>query len=218
MNCVLALVGEVVNQYVPFAGIAIETALGRYIMQQQKKAADRLLDEFRKGRIDRISWASEDEFAGMLLRYLNAVRDSAGLEALRLMAKVMVGQIQRDSIYASEFTRYANMLASLSRDEILAITYLHQARLASKAPENTEGVWKEMMGTVVPTHFPSEQYVHAVLTAASRSGLVITPHDLFAVGVYTTSPLMDEISQLADFQDALHCESPELRPSAPDPT
>jgi hypothetical protein len=185
----------------------IGTALDRWIAQRKKDAVDRLLDEFRNGRIDQISWESEDEFAGMLIRYLNAVRDSAGLDALRLMAKVMVGQIQRDRIYADEFIRYANMLASLSRDEILAITCLHKARLASKIPESTEGVWKKMVEAVVPTHFPSEQYVHAVLTAASRSGLVTTPHDLYAVGVYRTSPLMDEISQLADFQDALRREN-----------
>lgn len=125
------------------------------------------------------------------------------------MAKVMVGQARRDRLYADEFTAYANALASLSRNEALAVTLLHRARpeweAKSKDEREKEGLFGIARRHAVPAHFPSEDHFLGHLGGATKSGLVLMQSAWNSV-IFTTSPLMDEIGELADFQDALRKE------------
>lgn len=214
MADVPTLVGAAVNDVlslfqlagVNVTGAVVQTAVSAYLKRRTEDARDILLQEFANARVSSLDIASEDDLGGILFRYFNAIRDNAGRLNLRLMAKVMVGQAERDQLFADDFTRYANVLSSLSRDEIVAIALLHTVMKSVTPPSNNEEVWTRLIELAVPTHFATEDYVHAVITGASRSGLVVMPRDIFAVGSYVTSPLMDEISQLADFKDALRRE------------
>lgn len=185
----------------------ISKALEAFWKKRAREAHIRICDELHKGNITLTQASLTDDLFAAYVRMAQAVRDSTSHEAIRLMAKVMVGQIQRDRLYADEFNKYANLLTTLSRDEITAITCLHMARDRVENSDDLEGVWKKMLELTVPGCFPSEDHVHAVLSAASRSGLVMAPrNNSDAIGTYIPSPLMDEIVQLADFQDALRAE------------
>jgi len=217
MADVPALIGAAFNDVlslfqIPGSNLTAEvlrSAIASYLRRQSEAARDILLEEFRLGNIDRIELASEDELGGILFRYFNAIRDNAARLNLRLMAKVMVGQAQRDRLYADEFSRYSNMLASLSRDEVLVVSKVHQYTKDIMTRRRLNGLAdefdKKLINDLVPSHFLNEEYLLAVCMAASRSGLLIETTDYITFRFLST-PLMDEIAQLADFQDTLRRE------------
>lgn len=45
--------------------------------------------------------------------------------------------------------------------------------------------------------------MHATVCGALRSGLVVNGTDIDSMGLYGTSPLMDKVFELVDFQEAL---------------
>lgn len=215
MAYVPSLIGAAVNDVlslfqIPGANLIAEaarSAVASYLCKRATEAREVLLEEFATANISSIELASEDELGGILFRYFNAIRDNTARLNFRLMAKVMVGLAQRDRLFADEFVQYANLIASLSREEVLVITTLHLTRLASgDDPRRADIHWQTAVADMVPKWFPSELYARAVATRAMRSGLMVTPDLAAAENYFTSSPLMDEIWELADFQDALRKE------------
>lgn len=217
MADVPALIGAAFNDVlslfqIPGSNLTAEVlrgAIASYLRRQSEAARDILLEEFRLGNIDRIELASQDELGGVLFRYFNAIRDNAARLNLRLMAKVMVGQAQRDRLYADEFSRYANVLSSLSRDEVLAITFLWMVQSEFSEPDINgieSELWKRLIEHAVPKAFLSEEHARTACTGVMRTGLVISSPTYGGLGYFRCSPLMNEIAQLADFQDALRRE------------
>lgn len=177
-------------------------------MSGAEENRDVLLEEFRQARISRIDFASENEMGGILFRYFNAVRDNTARLNVRLMAKVMVGQAQRDQLFADEFTRCANTLSTLNRDEVIAVTRIHRYTKDLQNQQTTglvDPLQVEMIDELIPRQFSSFDHLSAVCVAACGSGLIIETRDLNTFR-YLSTPIMDEIAQLADFQDALQKE------------
>ena len=195
-----------------FTAACVQGILGAHIRKRAEEARIILIEEFRKARIDKIEWATEDEFAGTLLRYLNAVRDNAARLNLRLMAKVMVGQAVHDRLYADDFNRYANSLSTLSRKEVVALVNVHMLTVsygATPADGFTDPRMEAMLARVVPSTFKSGDEFVAVCGAISRTGFIISSNDK-NIFRFTTTALMDEICELADFKDALRSEDSNL--------
>lgn len=185
----------------------ISKALEAFWKKRGQEAHIRICDEMRKGNITLTQASLTNDHFAAFVRMAQAVRDSASHEAIRLMAKVMVGQIQRDRLYADDFIKFANIISGLSRDEILILSLLYDAHKKMSEKNDPNRLWSELVNLVVPGHFESEDYVLAILTGLSRSGLVIAPqNNLLSIGTYVPSPLMDELVRLADFQDALRAE------------
>ncbi|MFN4274791.1 MAG: hypothetical protein ACK4FJ_00715 [Ferrovibrio sp.] len=187
-------------------GLAAQTAIGSYLKRRFEQARDILIDEFRKAKIDKLNVESEDELGGVLFRYFSAIRENKARLNLRLMAKVMAGQATRDRLYTEDFFRYADILSMLSRAEVLAIMLLHKTKLEGDFV-NCEELWRVLVTVAVPKYFLTDEHLRAALTSAMRSGLVITPPTFDDAGFFTTSPLVEEIADLADFEDALRQES-----------
>lgn len=222
MADVPALVGAAFNDVlsmfsIPGANLTGElarSAVASYLRRQSKAARDILLEEFRLGNIDRIELANEDELGGILFRYFNAIRDNAARLNLRLMAKVMVGQAQRDMLYVDDFSKYSNCLTGLSKEEIIAISK-NYAYTESIKNNKIEGFLDprndNIVDGLVPSIFKSEEHLLSVCSAASRSGLLMISLDMNTFRFLST-PIMDEVAKLADFQDALRRESADIHP------
>jgi hypothetical protein len=191
-------------------GALVQSAVASFIRRQSEATRDILLEEFSLGHIDRIEVASQDELGGILFRYFNAIRDNAARLNLRLMAQVMVGLVQRDRLYADEFTKYANALATLSRDEVIVLTECMkfwtecQQRGPLKVGEFREGLHNRL----VPSAYPFTRNVDALLSSGSRSGLLFISGGGGIGGpiFFYPSPMFEAVFDLADFQDALRRE------------
>ena len=178
-----------------------------YLNKRAEVGRDILFDQIGKGEISKIYAASEDESIAIIYRYGLAIREGAARRNLKLLALVIVGLARRDCLYADEFNKYAEMLARLSRDEILVIGTLHRHR--TKAERNrgrsisTHEWWPKAVEELVPLQFSSEEHVVAICCSAMRSGLVLTPRDFDSSGEFATSPIMDEVAELVDIEEAL---------------
>ncbi len=202
-----AALAEILSIFSLPGGAAGPALIQTYLNRRMAEARDILLEEYSKAEITELDVASEDELAGILFRYFRATRENAARINLRLMAKVMLGLGQRDRLFADEFNKYAEILSRLSRDEMLVIGTLHRYR---KEEERRQGplvgtgqYWPKVMKELVPDQFPTEEHVIAVCCSGMRSGLILTPRDFDSTGSYATSPIMDEVAELADFQAVL---------------
>lgn len=220
-----AVVGAAVNDVLSLfqltganvTGTIAQGAIAAYLCRRAEEARNVLLEEFAEAQISSIEVANEDELGGILFRYFNAIRDNSARLNLRLMAKVMVGQAQRDRLFADDFVRYANLIAMLSRDEVLAVALLHRKKVEmggrSTPPDITAPTsWELIERESVPSVFPTIGHLRAACTSAMRSGLVMTGTALDELTVFTTTPVMDELAELSDFQDALRKEGIRLDP------
>lgn len=189
-------------------GAVAQGAVAAFLRRRAQDAHDILLEEFREARIGRIEFASEDELGGVLFRYFNAIRDNAARLNLRLMAQTITGLARRGGIYADPFNRYAAALACLSRDEVIVLGAMMKpwsAYLAQGGGENCD-VHQELLRTLVPGTFETGKHVSAALAAASKSGLLFRMEGGFGPVGFYPSPLLEELVQLADFQEALRRE------------
>ena len=194
-------------------GIPAGTAtslIREYLNRKAEIGRDILLDQLRKEEIDELHAASEEESIAIIYRYGMAVRDGAARRNLRLLARVIAGLARRDQLFADVFNKYAEMLARLSRDEILVIGTLHRYRTDEERRRgqqiSTHQWWPKAINKLVPSQFPSEEYVVAICCSALRSGLILTPKDFDSSGEYATSPIMDEVAELVDFRQVLREE------------
>jgi hypothetical protein len=151
-----------------------------------------------------------DEVAAMVFRYIRAAQEGSARLNLRLMAMAVNGIAEQPPVFASEFLRYADILATLTRDEVIAIATLYrnehdQITNSSSGEDARANAGVRTREQLVPSYFSTERHLEYVLQAATRTGLVIGQSGWGAL-VYETTPLADELARLASFEEALEKE------------
>lgn len=210
----IELAGSITSDALALFGVPTATlqhALGQHVAGRIEIARDTLLDEVRRGKVDMLVAASQDDAIGVIYRYCLAPRDNAARLNLRLLAKVIVGQAKRDRLYAAEFNRYANTLATMTRDEVVVIAALHRHTKVyemeiESGDENAPAPFMLLSEKMVPDQFPTEAHLESVCAGAMRTGMLLMGRKYKTAGTYLTSPLVDEILELASFEDALQDE------------
>jgi hypothetical protein len=187
------------------AGLAIETVFRK----RAEAARDIILEEIRQGR-KTINDIEVEEAVAILERYLRAAKEGAARLNLRLMAKVIAGQKESQTLTASEFLYHAEILASLRREEILllATMYKHSQSpeiQAKKEEERGGAAMTVAMDELVPSIFKNKDEFRATAGATMRTGLMIGASGWGSI-VFSTSPLMEKLYKLAPFEAALAAE------------
>lgn len=191
---------------VPVGNVLIE-AVQAVQERRQRQPREILLEELRQGEA-LIERAEEiDELAAIMLKYVRAAEEGTARLNLRMMAMIIRGMSLKRTLVASRFLYYANFLATLSREEVIAITtlYKNERRSRLKIPIENDARARARADTkaeLIPSIFPTERHLNGVLQSASRTGLVV-PLSGWGSLVYQTTPLMKEIASLAKLQDAL---------------
>lgn len=206
---------DAVSLFLPFGGNTLGAitglALEEMFRKRQEQARKILLDELRKGDRRIEDAADVDEIVAIVHRYGRAAQEGAARLNLRLMAKVIAGQAHTGNLVADEFLYYADLLASLRREEVILIATLHrlrkQAEPINRDDDSHHRLWLQAVSSFAPSLFPSEDEVRAAATAATRTGLVqVSGSTIGGDQFFTTSTAMDKLEQLAPFQDALREE------------
>lgn len=165
----------------PAAGTAATgaaLALQRVMKRREDAAREVLQSELSKGNIGPLDAAAQDDAVAILFRYARAAQEGAARRNLRLLAQVIRGQLSLGNLVADEFLSYADVLASLRREEVtlLGVMARHrgQLRVADTTDEAAFGIWMaieaELSGTPL---FPTRDHVKASASALVRSGLVL---------------------------------------------
>jgi len=174
-------------------GLAVEKALER----QKNQAISILLDAIAEGERDNIVFGHDDadELVQMLLRFKAATEAGAARQNLKLLAQVIVGLKRNRTLEYDRFSRWANVLETLTRDEILFLG------IASRVIERHGSLecLREMSAEL------SKVFEGAVMTevatALFRTGLVL-PEPTFGGMGFKVSQSLSELGRLANMQSS----------------
>jgi hypothetical protein len=184
----------------PVAGVAA-AAIGRYLLGREEQGRSIIRSELERAGATSEGFKDTDQLAAAALRYRRAARGQAADENLRILAQAMIGLARRQELWASDFLKYAEILAPLSRDELIVIGWLMRAdaKFAIPPPPGSTDLWLTLTMTEL---FPSRQYLEAVAARAQRSGL-ISPITGLDGTHYELSPIGREVRDVVDIPAAL---------------
>jgi hypothetical protein len=192
-------------------GNTLAESVTRLVDRRRRKARDVLIEELSRGRALIENVVEVDELAAIFLKYMRAAEEGTGRLNLRLMAMTIQGMTHKRVLTANRFLYYAGFLATLSREEVVAIAtlYKNEKESADATLPEEEARARARVRTreeLVPAVFSTERHLNSALQAATRPGLVVGASGYGGL-VYETTPLMDEIASHAPFRDALERES-----------
>lgn len=200
-----AVVGDAFNavawQAGNVAGLSFGLAAQQLLRQRAEAARDILLEEVRRGDKD-LTAPEADAVVAILLRYGRAAQEGAARLNLRLMAQVIVGQARLGCLYADEFLRYADTLASLRREEVLLLGTMQRHW---KAEPDRAKVMERSCADLVPKVFMDGDDLAAAAGAVTRTGLLMA-EACFGGLFFQPTRLLDDLCRLASFEVAVQAE------------
>lgn len=188
------------------AGLAFKKLLGARL----NSARDILFAELAAGATSPAEAAS-DESVAIVYRYLRSAQEGAARLNLRLLAAVFTGQIKGGAIAADEFLYYADILASLKRNEVILLGVMHRV-WAQRQDDSSEltvpivnDLQRAIINEVVPPVFATAEDVSATAGALQRTGLVAPMLPGFSFGKqpgvnYQPTSLLRELNDLAEIE------------------
>jgi hypothetical protein len=194
----LAVVKDVLHAaHIP-GGETLGALLEAEVEKRNKATFDLLLDELAKGRDGGVRFDESDaaDFVQMVLRLFDATQKGAARRNLRLLAQVIVGLKRCRAFQFDRFQRWANVVESLTRDEILV---LGTAYRVLRDGVETDFRWQEIRQRLVPRTFAEQHELEAVCAALLRTGLV-TPVSAFGGLAYRFSDSTKELGELAELE------------------
>jgi hypothetical protein len=208
-----------------FLGSVAAKSVGMPLLEELTQAAvetavEILTEEMVEVKEEALHLGNEKEVARVLAQYFRAARDDRAETNLRLMARAIARLAVRDRLYADEARKYFDILSQLSRDEIyvIGVMYRHLKAARAQGKDGSEAqieAYKRLHDELVPPEFVTQLRLDAVLSSASRSGLVMAGQTTEVMGMYIIPPLMDEMFSDIDFSSVVagHRASRERRAS-----
>ncbi len=180
----------------PGAGFAT-SAVARYLLARQAAAAGILRSQLERAGATAADFRDSDQLAAAAVRYTRAARDQAADENLTLLAQAMIGIARQQQLWASDFLKYAEILAPLSRDELILIGR------TPEEPDKRPTVWHMVTtSSKLSGLFPDNEYLEAVAGRAQRSGLIL-PKTGWGTPIYELSPIGRAVRGIVDIDAAL---------------
>lgn len=193
------------------AGAGFAAVAHGLLQQRMKRAHDLLLVEMRRGERT-LDDPEMDQIVAVLLRYGRAAQEGTARLNLRLMAKVIAGQVERRCLYADEFLRYADLLAGLRREEIILLGTVHRHWHAAEVQSLEHGRRQQAArdrarSELVPVPFQEDGDFYAAAEAVTRTALLRTAdavEDNYIL--FQPTRLLDELCDMASFEAAVRDE------------
>lgn len=189
-------------------GAALSSALSAVLEKRQAAAREILLDEIRHGGASPTT-GDIDESVSVMYRYWRAAQEGTGRLNLRLLAAVYAGQVRDKAIVADDFLYYADLLASLRRDEIILLgTFLRQSTNPDDTERDNIEAMRQTREELVPAVFNTTDDYKASLGSLLRTGLVSADAlgGTFGGGssmVYRVTNLLRKLNRLANIEGVI---------------
>lgn len=116
----------VISDVLSCFGVPTSTAMQIYedmLAKRTEEANEILLSEIRQGRFDGVN---QNEAVSIIARYQRDAMEGVAKNNLRLMARMIKGMSEKQELSAPSFSRYANILASLTDKEIRILAVMAQ--------------------------------------------------------------------------------------------
>lgn len=184
-------------------GGAAGNILSKLLKGRLETTREQFFEEIRNGLRPPRDTHEADEFVAIVYRYLQIGMEGAARENLRLMARVIRGQIEHNALYASDFLRWCPVLASLSNSEIKFLGALYRLTKEFKRTEETpnqpHGTGEEMQALLIPIVFKDKWELTSAACALLRTGLLVA-YSGYGGLVFRPTAMLLEIAKLAEFE------------------
>lgn len=176
-------------------GVPTGTAIQIYQDILDKRAQDAMEILFSEIRQGDFSDVDQNDAVSIIARFQRDAMEGVAKNNLRLMARVINGMAEKKVLKAPSFLKYANIIASLTEDEIMVLGTMIQMRRHDPNidPNRLKG----------KLHTKGIQNYEFIQQALMRTGLVtfdVSAKSTVNINPYPLSPLMDEILQyIPDF-------------------
>ena len=201
-----AIAAAGVNDLLAFFGFPAANlagvALAGFLQRRLELAREILMAELTAGKVLPADMAESDEVIGVLFRYARAAEEGAARSNLRLLSRVIKGQYERSCLYASSFSRYAELLSTLRREEIAILGAFHRLSLAPDVVAREENgranaLFEAVRAELVPSMIATDDQFMIFVVATNRTGLLL-PVSVWGGQRYWPSELLNETAVLAE--------------------
>lgn len=215
-NIVVSVISDILSLFkIPTS--SIQELWNAHCENKLAESRDILFDEITQGNFNNIA---DDDKISLMHRYTLAAMNGAARLNLRLLAKainsIANGEQLPSPIYANEFNRYAQILETLSDEEIQLLAQLYKMReddlkyirLHNEPPKGINADYFTKLLTNYEYTTPEKvKEIKAIAGALLRTGLIYQ-ENIGCGGsyIYALTPFFDKIIELVDFQDALDKE------------
>lgn len=185
--------------------IVLEVLLRR----RYEEAQEILIDAIRKGAKSTKD-IRDDDAAAIIFRYMRAAEEGAARLNLKLMAQVIVGLVSAPGFYANDFLIWADVLASLRRDEvlILGVMYRCTTEIGDDSSVRTGAFWVDCKKVLKEAYDMDEDTAEAYASALLRTGLIQLLGGLLDYGqAYMPTRNLTLLGELVDIEGA-YMETP----------
>ncbi|MBB5693734.1 hypothetical protein [Muricoccus pecuniae] len=150
-----------------------------------------------------------EQLAPMIAMHARMAMEGEAEGSLRLLARVIAGQLEQDDLSPAEFASYARILSGMRHAEIIALgTFYRSWQEAEKADlgpkedavERTANM--AYSGKMVPNVVPNYGELKALMSGLTRTGLLIEVPTVDGGNRYQPSSLFHRLSELASLESA----------------
>ena len=128
------------------AGVLGTALVDGWLSRCRERARKILIEEISSGNRPIVDAAELDAFVAITLRYDRAATEGSAHWKLRLMARVLDGQIAARSLVADEFCSFAELIASLREEEVIFAATVHRLEAGfENAKELNERLAEELV-------------------------------------------------------------------------
>ncbi len=181
------------------AGMTAEALLRHFLKDRLEAAHAILIAEVRRGSRD-ITDPEIEEAVSIAYRYIRAAREGTARRNLRLMARVIAGQMEFGALVADEFLRHADTLASLRREEVILLATVCRNLTKPDVPDEEKRYGKTFISAgpeLIPNLFPTADDFSAAAAALTRTGYLV-PHPAMGGGTnYGIGSALERLNRLA---------------------
>jgi len=165
---VASVVADIMGAFMIPGGSTMSAAIQHVFKKRLDTAREILLQEIKDGSKDMGDAAELEEVAAIIYRYGRAAQEGAASANLRLLAKVIAGQMQVSSLNANDFLYYADILSSLKAQEIQLLgIMMREGKTTSYSARE-----------VLKKHFTYEETIEEIFQSLLRTGLVVFSQEI----------------------------------------
>jgi hypothetical protein len=207
---VASFVGALIADVI--AGGAIERGLSAYETRKDEEARAIWMKEVVTGEKTLVDAALQDQLFAVWLRFRHATRTGVAREKLRIMARMLNGQLEATELSPEAFSQFATFLEGLRLEELAYLVTRYELERAAPADDKQRGeraTWIEqrLQEKMIPGVVADRAAFEAVEASVMRTGLMIGPELMATEGSeMRTSPMMAELVRIAKLQRSFTAE------------
>jgi hypothetical protein len=172
----------------------LEKAVDAAYERRLRSARDVLIETIRHEGVESLAFSKDnaDDLIQMMMRFAKAAQEGAARKNLKLLSEVIVGLKKNDDFRFDKFQLCANVLETLTKDEILFIGYMFSYYKKSTS-NNFRAFLTSLSGTF------NEQQGEALAAGLLRTGMLF-PVSAWGTLSYSPTPRLFEICELAQIE------------------